>query len=146
MIKRNSITSAPLISLWQQAKRIGVIQALSLSLPLSSPPPSTQVNIGGFHNIIELCRVHKLKLFCPSTIGAFGPDSQKVCPDLTVQRPKTVYGVSKVHMELLGEVYNKSFNHPLSFIFFLSLLPHSLPLSSIPPPPLSTVLSSSIWT
>ena len=103
MIKRNPITSAPLISLWQQAKRIGVIQA-PLSLPLSSPPPSTQVNIGGFHNIIELCRVHKLKLFCPSTIGAFGPDSPKVCPDLTVQRPKTVYGVSKVHMELLGEV------------------------------------------
>ena len=59
----------------------------------------------GFHNIVELCSSHKLKLFCPSTIGAFGVDSPKVmCPDLTIQRPNTVYGVSKVHMELLGEV------------------------------------------
>ena len=64
----------------------------------------TQVNIDGFHNIIELCRAHQLKLFSPSTIGAFGPDAPKTCPDLTVQRPRTVYGVSKVHVELLGEV------------------------------------------
>ena len=63
-----------------------------------------QVNIAGLHNILELCRAHRLKLFCPSTIGAFGPDAPKICPDLTVQRPRTVYGVAKVHMELLGEV------------------------------------------
>ena len=59
----------------------------------------------GFHNIVQLCSSHNLRLFCPSTIGAFGPDSPKMlCPDLTIMRPKTVYGVSKVHMELLGEV------------------------------------------
>ena len=58
-----------------------------------------QVNVDGFHNIIELCREHKLRLFSPSTIGAFGPESPKhMCPDLTIMRPKTVYGVSKVYM------------------------------------------------
>ena len=30
-------------------------------------------------------------------------------PNLTIQRPKTIYGVSKVHAELLGEYYNKRF-------------------------------------
>ncbi len=64
-----------------------------------------QVNVDGFHNIAEVCLSHGLRLFSPSTIGAFGPDSPKVmCPDLTIMRPRTVYGVSKVHMELLGEV------------------------------------------
>ena len=39
----------------------------------------------------------KLKLFVPSTIGAFGPESPRnPTPNLCIQRPKTIYGVSKV--------------------------------------------------
>lgn len=46
-----------------------------------------------------------LRLFIPSTIGAFGNESPKnPTPDLCIQRPKTIYGVSKVHAELMGEV------------------------------------------
>ena len=64
-----------------------------------------KINIYGFHNIIEICRRYGLKLFCPSTIGAFGSDSPRnPTPNITIQRPRTIYGVSKVHMELMGEV------------------------------------------
>ena len=71
-----------------------------------------QVNVEGVHNIFELCRRNNLRLFCPSTIGAFGPETpSNPTPDVTVQRPKTIYGVSKVHMELLGEV-------PMKFLIF----------------------------
>ena len=56
-----------------------------------------------------LC-LDKLKLFVPSTIGAFGPESPRnPTPNLCIQRPKTIYGVSKVHAELLGEYYHKRF-------------------------------------
>lgn len=66
-----------------------------------------KINIYGFHNVIELCRRYGMKLFSPSTIGAFGPDSPRnPTPDLTIQRPRTIYGVSKVHMELMGEYYH----------------------------------------
>lgn len=57
--------------------------------------------------MMELAKMYNLRLFCPSTIGAFGPESPKYnTPDETVMKPKTIYGVSKVHTELLGEVRN----------------------------------------
>ena len=59
---------------------------------------------------MELAKQYKLKIFVPSTIGAFGPESPRnPTPNICVQRPKTIYGVSKVHAELLGEYYNKRF-------------------------------------
>lgn len=86
-----------------------------------------EVNIAGFHNIIELCRAHGLKLFCPSTIGAFGPDAPKVCPDLTIQRPRTVYGVSKVHMELLGEYYYHRYGLDFRSLRFPGVISPNMP-------------------
>lgn len=59
----------------------------------------------GLHNILDIAAEHDLRLFVPSTIGAFGPTSPRnPTPDLCVQRPRTIYGVSKVHAELMGEV------------------------------------------
>ena len=38
--------------------------------------------------------------------GAFGPESPRnPTPDFCIQRPRTIYGVSKVHAELLGEYF-----------------------------------------
>jgi len=73
-------------------------------------PLAMRVNIEGLHNVLELAKQYRLKLFVPSTIGAFGPDSPRnPTPDLTIQRPRTIYGVSKVHGELMGEYYNHKF-------------------------------------
>jgi len=58
---------------------------------------AVRVNIEGVHNVVELAKQYKLRLFVPSTIGAFGPDSPRnPTPNVTIQRPKTIYGVSKV--------------------------------------------------
>lgn len=55
---------------------------------------------------MEVAKQHGLRLFIPSTIGAFGPESPRnPTPNLCIQRPKTIYGVAKVHTELLGEYY-----------------------------------------
>ncbi|XP_030851693.1 inactive L-threonine 3-dehydrogenase, mitochondrial-like [Strongylocentrotus purpuratus] len=68
-------------------------------------PLAIKVNIQGLHNVMELAKMYNLRIFCPSTIGAFGPQSpRELTPDLTIQRPRTIYGVAKVHAELLGEV------------------------------------------
>ncbi|XP_004278745.1 L-threonine 3-dehydrogenase, mitochondrial [Orcinus orca] len=64
------------------------------------------VNITGLHNVLDVAEEHGLRLFVPSTIGAFGPTSPRnPTPDLCIQRPRTIYGVSKVHAELMGEYY-----------------------------------------
>ncbi|KAF3857136.1 hypothetical protein F7725_008995, partial [Dissostichus mawsoni] len=64
-----------------------------------------EVNITGLHNILDIATDHGLRVFVPSTIGAFGPSSPRdPTPELCVQRPRTIYGVSKVHAELMGEV------------------------------------------
>lgn len=73
----------------------------------------------GLHNILDIAAEHGLRLFVPSTIGAFGPTSPRnPTPDLCVQRPRTIYGVSKVHAELMGEVRSpiKTTNKPLSLM------------------------------
>uniref|UniRef100_A0A2I3GDG3 NAD-dependent epimerase/dehydratase domain-containing protein n=1 Tax=Nomascus leucogenys TaxID=61853 RepID=A0A2I3GDG3_NOMLE len=69
------------------------------------------VNITGLHNILDVAAEHNLRLFVPSTIGAFGPTSPRnPTPDLCIQRPRTIYGVSKVHAELMGETMQSRFS------------------------------------
>ncbi|XP_067938371.1 L-threonine 3-dehydrogenase, mitochondrial-like isoform X2 [Watersipora subatra] len=84
--------------------------ALLSAIGEQNTPLAMRVNIEGLHNVLEVCRQYKIKLFVPSTIGAFGPDSPRnPTPDVTVQRPRTIYGVSKVHAELMGEYYYYKF-------------------------------------
>ncbi|KCV68509.1 UDP-glucose 4-epimerase [Fonticula alba] len=82
------------------------LSALLSAIGEREPQRALDVNINGLHNILEIARVHNASVFCPSTIGAFGPSTPvDQTPDLTIMRPTTIYGISKVHMELLGEYY-----------------------------------------
>ncbi|KAM4633871.1 L-threonine dehydrogenase isoform 1-T2 [Polymixia lowei] len=81
--------------------------ALLSAVGEANVPLARAVNITGLHNILDIAAEHGLRLFVPSTIGAFGPTSPRnPTPDLCVQRPRTIYGVSKVHAELMGEYYH----------------------------------------
>jgi threonine 3-dehydrogenase len=84
--------------------------ALLSAIGEKNVPLAISVNINGMQNILELAKLYNLKVFIPSTIGAFGPESPRnPTPDLTIQRPKTIYGVSKVYAELLGEYYAQKY-------------------------------------
>ncbi len=64
------------------------------------------VNMGGLKNVLDLARQFKLKLFIPSSIAAFGPTTPADnTPQVTIQRPTTIYGISKVAGELLSDYY-----------------------------------------
>ncbi len=72
----------------------------------AEPQLSWKINMGGLVNILEIAREHKCAVFTPSSIGAFGPDTPKDdTPQDTIQRPTTIYGVTKVAGELLSDYY-----------------------------------------
>ncbi|KRZ73187.1 L-threonine 3-dehydrogenase, mitochondrial [Trichinella papuae] len=76
----------------------------------SNMQKAMDINVQGLSNVLEVARIFNAMLFVPSTIGAFGSTTPKVnTPDLTIQRPNTIYGVSKVYAELLGEYYHTRF-------------------------------------
>jgi nucleoside-diphosphate-sugar epimerase len=69
------------------------------------------VNINGLYNILEIAREREMtRVFVPSSIAAFGPETPRDnTPQETVLKPKTMYGVTKVAGELLGDYYFKKF-------------------------------------
>lgn len=84
---------------------------------------SMKVNIEGTHNVMELANQYGLRLFIPSTIAAFGPESPRnPTPNLCIQRPKTIYGVAKVHTELLGEYYHHKYGMDFRCLRFPGVL------------------------
>ena len=71
-----------------------------------NPDLAWRVNVLGLHNILESAREHSIKkIFIPSSIAVFGPETPDNPGDITIMRPKTLYGISKVLAELLGEYY-----------------------------------------
>jgi len=76
----------------------------------AKPQLAWRVNIDGLYNVLEVSRERGCAVFTPSSIGAFGPGTPlDDTPQDTVQRPNTMYGVTKVAGELLCDYYHKRF-------------------------------------
>jgi len=74
------------------------------------PLQAWQLNVNGLVNVLEAARQYKCALFFPSSIGAFGPDTPRNrTQQVTIQRPTTMYGVTKVVGEMLCEDYHRRF-------------------------------------
>lgn len=75
-----------------------------------NPGLAWDVNMGGLFNVLEVARETGCKVFTPSSIAAFGPNTPADnTPQDTIQRPTTMYGVTKVAGELLCDYYHAKF-------------------------------------
>jgi nucleoside-diphosphate-sugar epimerase len=75
-----------------------------------NPQLAYRVNMNGLYNILEIARERELRIFGPSSIAAFGPETPRDnTPQETVLRPRTMYGVTKVAGELLCDYYFNRF-------------------------------------
>ncbi|EOA3382952.1 L-threonine 3-dehydrogenase [Enterococcus hirae] len=82
------------------------LAALSSAVAEAKLKFAWDLNMVGLVNALEVAREFKLKFFTPSSIGAFGPNTPKdETPQDTLQRPTTMYGVTKVAGELLCDYY-----------------------------------------
>lgn len=72
----------------------------------SKPKLAWKIGIDGLWNVLEVAREQKCAVFTPSSIGSFGSSTPHTkTPQDTIQRPRTMYGVTKVTTELLSDYY-----------------------------------------
>lgn len=92
---------------------VGVIYHLAALLSATAeerPHAAWSINMGGLYNVLEAARQYRCQVFFPSSIGAFGPSTPRHhTPQVTIQRPTTMYGVTKVSGELLCDYYAARF-------------------------------------
>jgi len=86
------------------------LAALLSAVAEEKPLLAWDVNMNGLYNVLEVAREHNCAVMTPSSIGAFGPSTPvDNTPQDTIQRPNTMYGVTKVAGELLCDYYFKRF-------------------------------------
>jgi nucleoside-diphosphate-sugar epimerase len=86
------------------------LAALLSAVAEEKPQLAWHVNMTGLYNVLEVAREYECSVFTPSSIGAFGPTTPlDNTPQDTLQRPNTLYGVTKVAGELLCDYYFKKF-------------------------------------
>lgn len=103
------VTNVEMLRLVVSEYQIDTIYNLAALLSVvaeSKPQLAWKIGIDGLWNVLEVARMHHCAVFTPSSIGSFGLETPAVqTPQDTVQRPQTIYGISKVTTELLSNYY-----------------------------------------
>ncbi|MEO5673257.1 MAG: NAD-dependent epimerase/dehydratase family protein [Chitinophagales bacterium] len=93
-------------------RRNKVAQIYHLAAILSAtgeknPELAWRVNMKGLRNVLDACVENEVKkLFWPSTIAVFGPNTPKQhTPQWTIMEPNTIYGISKLAGERWCDYY-----------------------------------------
>jgi nucleoside-diphosphate-sugar epimerase len=86
-----------------------------------------KLNMEGLFNVLDLAaEKHISKIFWPSSIAVFGPDTpKKKTPQSTIMNPSTVYGISKLAGERWCEYYFKKFGVDVRGLRYPGLISYS---------------------
>lgn len=99
------------------------LAALLSAVAEKKPLLAWKIQMEGLLNILEIAREKNCAVFTPSSIGSFGPNTPRVnTPQDTIQRPKTMYGVTKVATELLSDYYFTKFGVDTRSVRFPGLI------------------------
>ena len=86
------------------------LAALLSATSEARPQQAWDININGLYAVLEVARAEGCAVFTPSSIGSFGPGTQKDwTPQDTIQRPTTLYGITKVAGELMCDYYFRKY-------------------------------------
>lgn len=103
------VTNKDMIAAVVKKYQIDTIYNLAALLSIvaeAKPQLAWKIGVDGLWNVLEVAREYKCAVFTPSSIGSFGPTTPHVqTPQDTIQRPLTMYGVSKVTTEMLSDYY-----------------------------------------
>lgn len=125
------ITSGSQIAEAVQKHKIDTIYNLAALLSAvaeARPQLAFKIGVGGVYNVLEVAREHGCAVFTPSSIGSFGPETpHDRTPQDTIQRPRTIYGVTKVSGELLSDYYAHRFGVDARSVRFPGLISYVAP-------------------
>ena len=115
-------------------KRHNIDTIINLAALLSAkgeqnPDLAWRINIDGLLNVIRLGIKYKLdRVMVPSSIAVFGPQSILYnAPQETMLTPNTMYGISKVIGEMLGDYYFKKDGLDFRGIRYPGIISYSTP-------------------
>ena len=92
------------------------LAALLSAVAERKPLMAWDIQLNGLLAILEVAREKGCAVFTPSSIGSFGPETpRKGTPQDTIQRPRSMYGVTKVATELLSDYYFNKFRVDINF-------------------------------
>jgi nucleoside-diphosphate-sugar epimerase len=101
------------------------LAAMLSAVAEEKPQAAWELNMGGLYHVLEIARQYHCALFFPSSIGAFGATTpREKTPQDTVQRPSTLYGVTKVAGELLADYYARRFGVDVRGLRLPGLISH----------------------
>lgn len=104
------------------------LAALLSAVAEAKPQLAWKIGVGGLYNCLEVSREKDCALFTPSSIGSFGPDTpHQSTPQDTIQRPHTIYGVTKVTGEMLSDYYARRFGVDTRSVRFPGLISYVAP-------------------
>jgi len=104
------------------------LAALLSAVAEIKPQLAWKIGLGGLFNTLEVAREKNCAVFTPSSIGSFGSSTPHVkTPQDTIQRPDTMYGVTKVSGELLSDYYAKRFGVDTRSVRFPGLISYVAP-------------------
>ncbi|MBK6400192.1 MAG: NAD-dependent epimerase/dehydratase family protein [Bacteroidetes bacterium] len=104
-------------------KQVYLLAALLSATAEQKVKSAWRLNMEGLLGTLELAREEKFKLFWPSSIAVFGPNTPRVnTPQFTVTEPSTVYGISKLAGERWCEYYFQKFNVDVRSIRYPGLI------------------------
>ena len=125
------ITNAQQVADTVRKYRIDTVYNLAALLSATAeekPQLAWHIGLGGLFNVLEIAREMHCAVFTPSSIGAFGNSTPKNnTPQDTVQRPQTMYGVTKVAGELLGDYYFKRFGVDTRSVRYPGIVSYATP-------------------
>ncbi len=104
------------------------LAALLSAVAEAKPQLAWKIGVGGLYNTLEVAREKNCAVFTPSSIGSFGDSTPHTqTPQDTIQRPKTIYGVTKVSGELLSDYYALRFGVDTRSVRFPGLISYVAP-------------------
>lgn len=112
----------------ERVNQVYFLAAILSAVCEKNPVMAWDINMGTMNSVLRVANELKFKMFVPSSIGAFGRTTPKDnTPQLTIQRPNSIYGVTKVAGELLCDYYHDRYGVDVRGVRFPGIISNVVP-------------------